>query len=205
MVTAHKKFCPVEGLTNDRKGAAGKYHLYDFGKEKAMDIDNLDKQQIFTLMRRMISLTNYYALNLEELLEESAESSEKLRRIALESNQTFGRQEARGLIKMGLIKGKGLDAVGKALALSHWAVLEDLRINRVDPETLCFGVVNCSYMDYMKKRNREFACEKYGLIIRKSFIHEIEPRAVIYPKSFTGENNGVAYSCMWKITCKSSW
>jgi len=170
------------------------------GDTMQKEIMQLDKEQIFKLLLKIIIDTNVWAFRLEEEL--SKYDKTKAKKLSLELHHEFGLRQARGLKKMGLITNTGLEAVEQALSYSHWAVLEDLRIERLNGNTLRFGTVDCSNKRAMDKAGKKLDCKDTGLAIRQSFLEVIEPRAMVKPivEPADKDKQGANFTCLWEVT-----
>ncbi|MFZ5597526.1 MAG: DUF6125 family protein [Bacillota bacterium] len=163
-------------------------------KEKILE---LEKEQILKLSQKIIANTNIMAF----FWEEACRSGEKVDplELTLKINRLFGDREARGLINMGLVRSAGLDGIQQALSYSHWAVMEELRIERLNESTLRFGIVNCSTKRAMDGIGRELNCRKTGTELRQSFIEVIDSRARVLPVTAPPDGINGIYSCLWEV------
>lgn len=164
-----------------------------------MGIKQLEKDQLSDLMKRLVTITNLKAFRVEHVFAES----DPVGYLAAKqpSLEEFGRKQAEGIMKMGLIKATGLDAVEQALRYSHWEMFEDLRIERPDGKTLRFGVVNCSTRKFMEKCGWQLKCGGIGITIRQKFVETIDPRARLR-EIFSAEDGSAhdGFNCMWEVT-----
>lgn len=80
-------------------------------------------------------------------------------------------------------------------------VLENLRIERPDQNTLRFGTVGCTIKKTMDTLGRKMDCSETGLKIRRGFMEIIEPRARV-TRIFSAadeDKRGTEYTCLWEV------
>jgi len=159
----------------------------------------LEKEEIVKLLRKIIIDTNVWAFHLEE--EVANMDPARMPVLNLQLNEMFGFRQASGIKKMGLITGSGLDAVEQALSYSHWMVLENLRTERPDRNTLRFGTVDCTVKRAMDALGRKMDCSETGLKIRRRFVEVIDPMARV-TRIFSAadeDKRGTDYTCLWEV------
>ena len=174
-----------------------------------MRILDLEKEQILELLRRIITHTNVWSYRLEQALTEMGMDEKDRSELSRQMNEEFGRRQARGLVRMGLIDKAGIDAVIQALSYSHWAVLENLQVEKVDEKRARFGVIGCTTIKALEGTEEQFDCHKMGPVIRQSFIQGIVPEARVSRLFTPGGESNISdaekdpyrdYSCLWEVT-----
>jgi hypothetical protein len=152
----------------------------------------LPKEQLLTLMTRMLVYTNRWAYVLEKRLEE-LEDEEDFLRMQIELYKELGFREGKGLKKMGLADGEGADAIINALKYSHWAALESLHFEKKDNNTFRFGVKDCSAIQVMGEEQKK-VCIRLGLHLRQGFAEGVDKRAKV---SVVDDDKD--FSCLWEV------
>jgi len=94
----------------------------------------------------------------------------------------FGAREAKILVEHSIVTGKDADSIIKALRLSHWALFEDITLEKLSDTTVRMRTINCSRQNYaMKKLGVTYPCRDVGFPYesRLGFVKAINPSAEV--------------------------
>lgn len=94
----------------------------------------------------------------------------------------FGSREAKILVEHSILTGKDADAIIKALKLSHWALFENITLEKVSGNIVRMRTINCSRQNYsMKKLGITYPCRDIGFPYesRLGFVKAINPSAEV--------------------------
>lgn len=119
----------------------------------------------------------------------------------------FGAREAKILVELSIISGKNADSIIKALSLSHWALFEDITLEKLSNKTVRMRTINCSRQNYtLRKYKVAYPCKEIGFPYesRLGFVKAINPSAevqcVFCPPDKRPTQTPENVSCEWIIS-----
>jgi hypothetical protein len=121
--------------------------------------------------------------------------------------ELFSPVEARRIMKaFGIPEHGGLDALEKALRYRLYATVNPQVIERPDPNTLVFKMLDCRVQNARRRKGlTDFACKPVGIVEYTKFAEAVDPRITTRclqcPPDCT-ERSG--YVCGWEFTMSGS-
>jgi len=168
-----------------------------------MEIDRLSKDDAYGVMRELL-----YAFNMMWFL-----SDEWVKKYCPEKHnnedylamlEKFGAYEAKRLAHVLDISKRNCDTFVKFLKHSHWAVFEDVEIEKVSATSFTMQTIDCSTQRAAKKWGMEYYdCGHTGCLIRKGFfgaIHsDVKVARLFTPPDQRPEGVSAQVSCKWRV------
>jgi len=118
----------------------------------------------------------------------------------------FGAREAKILVDLSIVSGKDANSIIKALNLSHWALFENITLEKLSNNTIRMRTINCSRQNYaMKRLGIEYPCKNIGFPYesRLGFVKAVNPSAevqcVFCPPDPRPNETPKNVSCEWII------
>ena len=115
-----------------------------------LEIENLSKDTVYTVMRELLYSFNYMWFLFEEVVKrmhpEGLESEEFMR-----LNEEFGLYEAKRLSRVIDCSAGGIDGMIELLKHSHWAVFENIEIKRITKKSFQMRTIKCSTQKAAKR------------------------------------------------------
>jgi hypothetical protein len=121
--------------------------------------------------------------------------------------ELFSPVEARRIMKaFGIPEHGGLDALEKALRYRLYATVNPQVIERPDPNTLVFKMLDCRVQNARRRKGlTDFACKPVGIVEYTKFAEAVDPRITTRclqcPPDCT---EGRGYVCVWEFTISGS-
>lgn len=117
----------------------------------------------------------------------------------LKDARDFGVREARGLVNLNIVKGRGDKAVIKALKYSHWALLENVEVEP-SKSFIRFRVINCTARRALEKwKLANYSCRNFTLNALEGFVQTLEPKARVECVFCPPQPGRGDISCEWLI------
>jgi hypothetical protein len=121
----------------------------------------------------------------------------------------FGAKEAKILVELSIVSGKNADSIIKALNLSHWALFENITLEKLSEHTIRMRTINCSRQSYtMKKFGKAYPCKVVGFPheSRLGFVKAINSSAEVWcvfcPPDPRPGSVPLEVSCEWIINIR---
>jgi len=169
-----------------------------------LQIDQLSKDQVYSIMLELLYTLNYGWFLMEEWIKKNC--PEKVGgEDFLNMLEQFGGYEAKRLEKTIQSKREGVDRLIQFLEHSHWCAFEQIEIMKLSDTRMRMRTLNCTSQKAAKKWGSDFyECGPSALKIRSGFFGWINPRArvtsVFMPPQKAGEGIPSNVSCEWLIS-----
>ncbi|MGD8564838.1 MAG: DUF6125 family protein [Candidatus Bathyarchaeota archaeon] len=119
----------------------------------------------------------------------------------------FGFREAKKMVDLNIIKSSDADSIIKGLSLSHWALFENIELEKISNKSVRMRTLDCSRQRYAKNQwGSEYPCKNMDFSIesRIGFVKAINSRAevncVFCPPDPKPKDVNKKTSCEWLIT-----
>ena len=169
-----------------------------------LEIEDLSKETVYNVMRELLYSLNYAWFMFEDMLKNKipeAFESEEYRRL----QEEFGSYEAQRLARVLDISAGGVDDLIRFLKHSHWAVFEEIQIEKLTEKSFKMRTLECSTQKAAKKWGIEYYnCGLTGGLIRRGFYKRVNETAKVQ-RVFTPPDTGPGgtpqnVSCEWLIS-----
>jgi hypothetical protein len=174
--------------------------------EKQNMFKKLSKRELFEVLRNMVQVYSSAWFKSEWIA---------VKRFGIDGFQgsefaelfkEFGAREAKILVELSIVSGKDADSIIKALNLSHWALFENITLEKLSRNTVRMRTINCSRQNYaMKRLGMEYPCKNIGFPYesRLGFVKAVNPSAevqcVFCPPDIRPKETPEDVSCEWII------
>ncbi len=168
-----------------------------------LEIAELSKEQVYTVMRELLYSFNYMWFLMEDWARQNC--PEKAESEAFHQlSRDFGAYQAKRLEKIIETPDEGVERLVRFLRHSHWWVFEDIELSRVSGKELRMRTRNCTAQRAAKRWGMEYYdCSQGGLWLRQGFFARINPRArverIFTPPQPPPEGISGQVSCEWRI------
>jgi len=172
-----------------------------------LEIEGLSKDTVYNVMRELLYSFNYMWLQFEEWIKARYPGdfeSEELRRI----HREFGSYQAQRLCKALNISGAGVDAMIELVKHSHWAVFENIEVEKLTEQSFRMRTIECSSQRAAKRWGLEYYdCALSASLCRNGFFKEANHKAKIQraftPPETRPEGTPENVSCEWLISIEA--
>ena len=169
-----------------------------------LEIEELSKETVYNVMRELLYSLNYAWFMFEDMLKNKipeAFESEEYRRL----QEEFGSYEAQRLARVLDISAGGVDDLIRFLKHSHWAVFEEIQIEKLTEKSFKMRTLECSTQKAAKKWGIEYYnCGLTGALIRTGFYKKVNESAkvqrVFTPPDTRPGGTPENVSCEWLIS-----
>jgi len=174
--------------------------------EKQNMFKKLSKRELFEVLKNMVQVYSSAWFKSEWIAVkkfgiEGFQASE-----FAELFKEFGAREAKILADLSIVSGKDANSIIKALNLSHWALFENITLEKLSNNTIRMRTINCSRQNYaMKKLGIEYPCKNIGFPYesRLGFVKAVNPSAevqcIFCPPDPRPNETPKSVSCEWII------
>ncbi|MEM3726545.1 MAG: DUF6125 family protein [Candidatus Bathyarchaeia archaeon] len=169
--------------------------------------DKLSKKELFEVMKNMVHVYSSAWFKSEWIAIEKVGMDAFLAEDFVELFKDFGFREAKILVERSIVSGKDADSIIKALSLSHWALFENITLEKLSNNAVRMRTIDCSRQKYaVKKLGAEYPCKNIGFSqeSRLGFVKAINPLAevkcVFCPPDPKPANVPKNVSCEWIIS-----
>jgi hypothetical protein len=169
-----------------------------------LDIAELSKDTVYNLMKDLLYSFNYgWFLLKEEIKRRYPEDydSEEIGRLF----EDYGSQAAERLSKILGTSDNGIDALIQLLMHSHWAVFEDIKVEKLTEKSFKMRVVDCTAQSAAKNWGMHyFNCWPSNFFVRRGFFQKINKNVrverIFSPPQTRPEGIPKNVSCEWLIS-----
>jgi len=169
-----------------------------------LEIEELNKDTVYTLMKDMLYSFNYgWFLLKEEIKKRYPEDydSEEVERLF----EDYGSHAAERLSKILNVSDNGIDALIHLLMHSHWAVFENMEVEKLTEKSFRMSIYDCTAQSAARNWGMEyFNCWPSNFFVRKGFFQRINKNAnvqrIFSPSQPRSEGVPKSISCEWLIT-----
>lgn len=175
--------------------------------EKESMFEKLPKQDLFEVLKNMVLVYSSSWFKSEWIA---------IKKLGIENFQgqefgelfeEFGAREAKILVERSIVTGKDADSIIKALKLSHWALFENITLEKLSENTIRMRTINCSRQKYaIKKLGTTYPCRDVGFPYesRLGFVKAINPssevKCIFCPPNQRPPEIHENISCEWIIS-----
>lgn len=169
-----------------------------------LEIEGLEKETVYNVMKELLYSFNYMWLQFEEWIKRRYPEDferEDLRKI----HEEFGSYQAKRLSKALNTSGGGVDALIELVKHSHWAVFENIELEKLTEKSLRMRTTECSSQRAAKRWGAEYYdCAVPASLVRRGFFKEANPNVkvqrVFTPPETGPEGTPENVSCEWLIS-----
>jgi hypothetical protein len=168
--------------------------------------EKLSKSELFDVMKNMVFVYSSAWFKSERIIIEKFGVESLLSRDFIELFRDFGWKEAKVLVDLSIVSGKNADSIVKALGLSHWALFENITLEKLSDNAVKMRTIDCSRQKYaVKKCGVEYPCKdlKFSYESRLGFVRAINPSAdvkcIFCPPDPKPAGTPQNVSCEWII------
>jgi hypothetical protein len=174
--------------------------------EKQNTFKKLSKRELFEVLKNMVQVYSSAWFKSEWIaIKKFGVDSFQASEFA-ELFKEFGAREAKILVDLSIVSGKDADSMIKALNLSHWALFENITLERLSNNIIRMRTINCSRQNYVMKRlGMEYPCKNIGFPYesRLGFVKAVNPSAkvqcIFCPPDPRPNGTPKNVSCEWII------
>ncbi|MGB9714514.1 MAG: DUF6125 family protein [Candidatus Bathyarchaeales archaeon] len=169
--------------------------------------EKLSKRELFEVMKNMVHVYSSAWFKSQWIAMKKVDMDAFPAEDFIELFKDFGFREAKILVERSIVSGKDADSIIKALSLSHWALFENITLEKLSENAVRMRTINCSRQKYaVKKFGTEYPCKNVGFSqeSRLGFVRAINPLATVEcvfcppdPKPANAPKN---VSCEWIIS-----
>jgi hypothetical protein len=144
--------------------------------------EKLSKRELFEVLKNMVHVYSSAWFKSEWIAIEKIGVDTFLVEDFVELFKDFGFREAKILVERSIVSGKDADSIIKALSLSHWALFENITLEKLSNGSVRMRTINCSRQKYaVKKMGTEYPCKTLGFSqeSRLGFVKAINPLATV--------------------------
>jgi hypothetical protein len=177
------------------------------GGDKMLEIEALSRETVYNVMKELLYSFNYMWLQFEEWIKrrypEDSEN-EDLRKI----HEDFGSYQAKRLSKALNTSGGGIDALIELAKHSHWAVFENIELEKLTEKSFRMRTIECSSQRAAKRWGLEYYdCTLSSSLCRNGFFKEtnqkVKIQRVFTPPETRPEGTPENVSCEWLISVEA--
>ena len=167
-----------------------------------LEIEGLSKETVYNVMRELLYSFNYAFFKTEEWVKSKyPEGFEEF----VSLYEDFCSYQARRLSQVLDISGAGIDILIQLLKQSHWAVFENIEVEKLTDKSFKMRTTECSSQRAAKRWGAEYYdCGRIATIMRSGFFKEANPNAkvqqVFAPPEIVPEGTPGNVSCEWLIS-----
>ena len=169
-----------------------------------LEIEALEKETVYNVMRELLYSFNYMWLQFEEWIKRRYPEDferEDLRKI----HEEFGSYQAKRLSKALNTSGGGVDALIELAKHSHWAVFENIELEKLTEKSFRMRTTECSSQRAAKRWGMEYYdCGPTATIMRSAFFKQANPKARVQqafaPPEIGPEGTPENVSCEWLVS-----
>lgn len=167
-----------------------------------LEIEGLSKETVYNVMTELLYSFNYTWFKTEEWVKSRyPEGFEEFASLC----EDFGSYQARRLSQVLDISGGGIDPLIQLLKHSHWAVFENIEVEKLTEKSFKMRTTECSSQRAAKRWGMEYYdCGPTATIMRSAFFKEANPNAkveqVFAPPEIGPEGTPENISCEWLIS-----
>lgn len=169
--------------------------------------EKLSKKELFEVLKNMVHTYSSAWFKSEWIAMEKVGMDAFLVEDFVELFKDFGFREAKILVERSIVSGRDADSIVKALSLSHWALFENITLEKLSNNAVRMRTIDCSRQKYaMKKLGTTYPCKIVGFSqeSRLGFVRAINPSAevqcVFCPPDPKPANTPKNVSCEWIIS-----
>jgi hypothetical protein len=174
--------------------------------EKQNTFKKLSKRELFEVLKNMVQVYSSAWFKSEWIaIKKFGVDSFQASEFA-ELFKEFGAREAKILVDLSIVSGKDADSMIKALNLSHWALFENITLEKLSNNIIRMRTINCSRQNYVMKRlGMEYPCKNIGFPYesRLGFVKAVNPSAkvqcIFCPPDPRPNGTPKNVSCEWII------
>ncbi|MGQ9641479.1 MAG: hypothetical protein ACUVUF_05055 [Candidatus Bathycorpusculaceae bacterium] len=111
----------------------------------------LSRHELFEVMKNMVHVYSSAWFKSEYIAFEKFGMDGFLSQDFVELFRDFGLKGAKMLVDLSIVSGKDADSIIKALSLSHWALFENITLEKLADNTVIMRTIDCSRQRYAKK------------------------------------------------------
>lgn len=168
-----------------------------------LEIEGLSKETVYNVMSALLYSLNYAWFQFEDLMRANCPEvleGEEYRRF----NEEFGSYEAKRLSSALDISGEGIDGLIQFLKHSHWAVFENIEVEKLTDKSFRMRTVDCSAQRATKRWGMEYYdCRNSGFL-RSAFFEAVDRNAkvqrIFAPPEIRPDGTPENVSCEWLIS-----
>lgn len=172
-----------------------------------LEIEGLSKDTLYNVMRELLYSFNYMWFQIEDWIKRRYPGdfeSEELCRI----HQELGSNEAKRLSTVLNIVGAGVDAMIELVKHSHWAVFENIEVEKLTEQSFRMRTTECSSQRAAKRWGMEYYdCTLWASLCRNGFFKEanqkVKIQRVFTPPETRPEGTPENVSCEWLISIEA--
>ena len=169
-----------------------------------LEIEGLNKDDVYEVMREVLFSLSYMWLQLEEWVKNNYPNEFKSEGFQ-ELYRNFGSYQARRLSKALAISGEGVDALIQLLKHSHWAVFENIEIVKLEGNSFRMRTIDCSTQQAVKRWGMDYyECGSVASIMRSGFFQQANQNSKIQriftPPETRPEGTPENVSCEWLVS-----
>ena len=169
-----------------------------------LEIEGLSKGAVYDLMRELLYSFNYNLFRFEEWVRTKYPEEfegEEFPRLYKE----FGSYEGKRLCKALKISGGGVDTLIQLLKHSHWAVFENIEVEKLTERSFKMRTIECSAQRAAKRWGMEYYdCRPTASLVRNGFFEavnkDVKIQRVFTPPEIRPEGTPEDVSCEWLIS-----
>jgi len=168
--------------------------------------DKLSRKELFEVMKNMVHVYSSAWFKSQWIATEKFGVDGFPVQDFVELFRDFGSKEAKILVERSIVSGKDADSIVKALSLSHWALFENITLEKLSDNAVRMRTIDCSRQKYaVKKLGVEYPCKNLGFSqeSRLGFVRAVNPFAeiecVFCPPDPKPANIPKIVSCEWVI------
>lgn len=142
----------------------------------------LSRRELFEVMKNMVHVYSSAWFKSEYIAFEKFGMDGFLSQDFVKLFRDFGLKEAKMLVDLSIVSGKDADSIIKALSLSHWALFENITLEKLADNAVRMRTIDCSRQRYAKKKlGVEYPCKNlmFSLESRLGFVRAINPLAEV--------------------------
>ena len=144
-----------------------------------LDIEHLSKDEVYAVMREILYSINYLYIRLEDLLKRKYPDDFRSEEISSLYEQVGAYEAKRVSAALGTLE-PGVDALIKLLRHSHWAVFENIDIEKVDNRSFRMRTIDCSAQRAARKSGLDYYdCQEVALVSRNGFLRAVNPQVTV--------------------------
>jgi hypothetical protein len=169
-----------------------------------IEIGDLSKDDVYSVMSELLYTINYGWFMIEDMIRNKHPEllgSEEYRRL----NEDVGSYEAKRLSKALCVLGDTIDGLISLLRHSHWAVFENIEVEKLTGRSFRMRTSDCSAQKAAKKWGMEYyTCGPVSFPLRSGFFKAANQNAkverIFTPPDARPESIPENVSCEWLIS-----
>jgi len=169
-----------------------------------LEIEDLSKDNVYSVMSELLYSINYGWFMIEDMIRKKHPEllgSDSYLRL----NEDVGSYEAKRLSKALRVSGDTIDGLINLLRHSHWAVFENIEVEKLDGRSFRMRTIDCSAQRAAKKWGMEhYDCSLVAFPIRCGFFSAANQNAkverIFTPPDVRPQSITENVSCEWLIS-----